>query len=426
MISFIASAVVLSVIAILFIVPSLRKKNYAFSDGYDDLNIDIAKDRLNELKIQLEAGEINQQTYQQLHDELESSLALDLSNASEQTEPVNLESNKWVSIVLAVCIPVLAVVTYYQLGDFNAATGSVVANTVIPQGENRPQITIEEAVAKLEVRMTEQPDNPEGWFMLAKTYMTMQQYQKSASAYKKVIDIVGEEPELLLRYTDAVAMTEDGSLNGKAKPYLEKLVIAMPNNPSVLWMAGTAESQQNNSAKALSYWYPLRSILQDPASLNQLNQLIQGAESALSKTEIASLKKQYLVVDDSNKSLITDQPLNKQLGIQVTVKLDPNLRSKVSPQQTVFIFAKAMQGPPMPLAAVKKTVADLPLTVQLNDAMAMMPQMKLSNFDQVKISAVISQSGQPGKQAGDLFVEISPVNVKSQNKVTLIINQLVQ
>ena len=80
----------------------------------------------------------------------------------------------------------------------------------------------------------------------------------------------------------------------------------------------------------------------------------------------------------------------------------------------------------MPLAAVRKTVADLPITVKLNDSMAMMPQMKLSNFNQVKVSAVVSKSGQPGKQPGDLFVEVSSVNVKSGEKLVLLINQVKQ
>jgi len=110
--------------------------------------------------------------------------------------------------------------------------------------------------------------------------------------------------------------------------------------------------------------------------------------------------------------------------IRVIVDLDPTLKHKASAGDTLFVFAKALQGPPMPLAAVKKTVADLPLKITLNDAMAMMPQMKLSNFENVKVSAVISKSGQPGTQAGDLFVEVFPVKVASGDEVILLINQV--
>lgn len=425
MTSFIISAVILVLMAVIFIVPTLRKKNYAFSDEYDDLNVDIAKDRLKELKVQLEAGEINQQTYQQLHDELESTLAIDLSADSQSPSNENSQSlnsnNKLLPILLAVLIPVASAALYYQLGDFAAATGTRVEATVIPAGENRPQITIEEAVVKLEQRLAEKPENPEGWFMLAKTYMTMKQYHKAVSSYEKVIEQVGEEPDVLIRYADALAMTEGGRLTGAAKPIVDKVIVLMPNNPTVLWMAGTAESQQKNFSKALTYWYKLRPMLtQDASTLAQLDQLIGGAESQLSANEVTQLKSAAPAIETN----VETKAITNAAEIIVTVELDPALKDKVSPNDTLFIFAKAMQGPPMPLAAVKKTVADLPITVRLNDAMAMMPQMKLSSFEQVKISATISKSGQPGVQPGDLFVEMSPVDVKSQKKVKLIINQV--
>jgi len=423
MISFIVSAVVLVLIAVVFIVPTLLKKNYPFSDEYDDLNVAIAKDRLKELKGQLDASEINQQTYQQLRDELESTLAEDLSNVS-QTNDGNgqymfKENKKLVPIILAVAVPIFSAAIYYQLGDFNAATGTNVAATVIPAGENRPQMTMEEAVIKLEQRLVEQPENADGWFMLAKTYMTMSQYQKAVTAYEKVINLAGEKPEVLLRYADAIAMSEGGNLTGKAKPIVDKVISMIPNNPTVLWMAGSSEVQQKNYAKALSYWYKLQPMLsQDATAQTQINELINNAETQLTADEIAQVKRAAPVAETQ----VTAG--NVKAEIVVTVELDPALKDKVSANDTLFIFAKAMQGPPMPLAAVKKTVAALPITVSLNDAMAMMPQMKLSNFEQVRISAVVSKSGQPGTQAGDLYAEVSPVNVKAQEKINLIINQM--
>ncbi len=433
MISFIVSAVVLVLLAVVFIVPTLRKKNYAFSDEYDDLNVSIAKDRLKEIKSQLDAGEITQQIYQQLHDELESSLALDLSNidSTQQSTPSDSDSSvkstsKWMPILLAICIPLFSAAIYFQLGDFAAATGTKIVQTVIPAGENRPQMTIEEAINKLEQRLVDEPNNADGWFMLGKTYMAIKQYNKSVAAYEKVLKLdsenqQAEDPEVLLRYADAIAMTEGGNLNGKARPIIDRIIVMLPNNPTALWMAGMAENQQENYSQALSFWYKLHPIVsQDAGSVAQLDTLIKGAEAQLSSAEVTQLKKA------ASFEASTTQDVNGDTAAQiiVTVKLDPALKDKVKPTDTLFVFAKAMQGPPMPLAAVKKTVAELPLTVSLNDAMAMMPQMKLSNFEQVKISAVITQSGQPGAQAGDLFVEMSPVNVKTQEKITLIINQI--
>jgi len=434
MISFIVSAVVLVLIAVIFIVPTLRKKNYAFSDEYDDLNVDIAKERLTELKAQLDAGEINQQTYQQMHDELESTLALDLSAASSLQPSPTIDSkiNKLSALLLALAIPVVAAGVYYQLGDFAAATGTRIAETVIPAGENRPQMTIEEAVVKLKERLAQEPENPDGWFMLGKTYMAMKQYENAAASYKKMLSIVGDEPQVLLRYADALAMTEGGKLTGIAKPIVEKVIALMPNDSTALWMAGSVENQQGNYAKALTFWYRLYpQLAQNAQGQSQLDVLIKGAEGQLPASEVAALKKAHLVQaapqvapQETPQATPQQQAAISAAEIIVTVELDPALKDKVKPSDTLFIFAKAMQGPPMPLAAVKKTVAALPLTVTLNDAMAMMPQMKLSSFEQVVISAVISKSGQPGAQPGDLFVNMSPVEVKSQKKISLIINQI--
>jgi len=422
MTSFILSAIVLVAVALLFVMPALLRKNQPLTDKYDDYNVAIAKDRLKELKVQRDAGEITEAVYQQMHDELESTLAIDLSN---QSTPDSAESSKEVpksklaAILVGLFVPALAVFTYVQLGDFNAATGVAVKSVEIPAGEDgRPQMTIEEAIAKLEQRLQAEPENPDGWFMLAKTYMSTQQYQKSASAYKKVLDLVGDEVQVLLGYADALAMSEGGKLTGKAKPIVDKIMKLAPNSPTVLWMAGTAESQQGNFKQALIFWYKLSPMLDaEPESQRQLNQLIQGAESQLGADLVAELKA-------AAPKPVSQQATGTKALINVMVDIDPAFKDKVNPADTLFIFAKALQGPPMPLAAVKLTADALPITVTLDDSMAMMPQMSLSKFENVKVSAVISKSGQPGAKAGDLFVEMSPVNVFSNAKVSLLINQI--
>ncbi len=418
MTAFIIIALVLTALAVLLVVPALLKKNQPITDDTDQLNVSIAKDRLKEIKQQRDAGEIDEQTFQQLHDELEATLALDLSNRSTETAEVET-SKRGVSVAAAILVPCLALVLYWQLGDFNAATGQAMKSTTIPAGESRPQMSIEEAIGKLQERLREEPDNAEGWFMLAKTFMTIQQYSQAVSAYEKTIELVGEDPQLLLRYADALAMSEGGRLTGKAKPVIDKVRQLVPDSPTVLWMAGTAESQQGNFAEALRLWYPLRSMLQsEPEALAQLEQLIGQAEAQLPAEQVAELKASMPAIVEASSDPAS------QAEIVVSVELDPALKDQVSDEDTLFIFAKAVDGPPMPLAAVKQTAAALPLTVTLNDAMAMMPQMKLSSFQQVTISAVISKSGQPGAKAGDLFTQVSPVSTSTGEKVSLLINQV--
>jgi len=431
MISFILSAAILAAIAVLIVLPAMLKKNQPFSDGYDDYNVSIAKDRLKELKQQRDAGEISEAVYQKMHDELESTLAVDLlgqqqsqSEVSESTPQQAESKNRYSPVIVAIIIPAMAVLLYSQLGDFNAASGKPGTSIVSTEGEagEQPQITMEEAIAGLEQRLAESPENAEGWFMLARSYMSMKQYVKAKDAYAKTIALVGDDPDLMLRYVDALAMSQGGRLTGEARTVLEKVAVLQPANPMVLWLSGTAESQTGNYKKALGFWYQLRPILADSATdLAQLNELISGAESQLSADELVALKKSSPVTQVSSALAETE---SAAVEIKVSVELDPALKDQVSAGDTLFIFAKALQGPPMPLAAVKQTAGALPLTIALNDALAMMPQMKLSNFQQVKVSAVISKSGQPGAQAGDLFAEVSPVNVDTKETIKLMINQV--
>ena len=205
---FIISALILIVVALFMIVPTLLKKNQPITDDYDAMNVSIAKDRLKEIRQQLDAGEITQEAYQQLHDELEANLALDLENSKTSAEAEVQENKLPVPLITAILLPVLAVVLYSQLGDFSAVTGKAAQSVEIPAGENRQQMSIEEAIAKLQLRLQQEPDNADGWYMLAKTYMTTQQYPQAAAAYKSTIDLVGDDPQLLLRYADALARYE--------------------------------------------------------------------------------------------------------------------------------------------------------------------------------------------------------------------------
>lgn len=426
MISFILSVIALVVLALLFVVPVLLRKNQPMTEDFDDYNVAIARDRLKELKQQRDDGEISDEVYQQLHDELEATLAIDLdANRDAESAKVSgkVARNRFIPALMVVAVPLVAVLIYAQIGNFDAAIGKLAANTPIPAGEGRGEMTIAEAVAKLEQRLQEQPDNADGWFMLARTYMRLQQYQKSAEAYEKLIALVGEnEMQVMLGYADALAMNEGGQLTGSALPIVKKVQVMDPHNPTVLWMVGTAESQQGNFRQALTYWYELRPMLgNEPQALAQLNQLIRGVEKQLGDDLVAELKAE---LPQPAEQTATEADSGPPAEITITVDLDPQLRDKVEPEDTLFIYAKAVDGPPMPLAALKLTAAELPALVTLNDSMAMMPEMRLSKFQMVNVTAVISKSSRPGIQPGDLYVEYGPVNVFDREHVSLLIEKL--
>jgi cytochrome c-type biogenesis protein CcmH len=108
-------------------------------------------------------------------------------------------------------------------------------------------------------------------------------------------------------------------------------------------------------------------------------------------------------------------------AIDVSVSLSDEAAASVSPDSAVFIYARASDGPPMPLAVSRVTVQDLPLTVTLDDTMAMIPTMKLSTFPSVSIGARVSPSGNPIAQSGDWYVEQENIRVDEAGKISLTI-----
>ncbi len=114
-------------------------------------------------------------------------------------------------------------------------------------------------------------------------------------------------------------------------------------------------------------------------------------------------------------------------AVDVTVDISPNLKGSTTPSQAVFIFAKATRGPKAPLAAVKVSVADLPATVRLDDSKALVPMLRISNFNEVVISARVSKSGGARKQSGDLEGVSKAIKTDGKSKpVHLIINSVVR
>jgi cytochrome c-type biogenesis protein CcmH len=182
-----------------------------------------------------------------------------------------------------------------------------------------------------------------------------------------------------------------------------------PDNMTALWLGGMAKAQQGDTVTAKKLWKKLDALL-PPGSDAQ--QEIQGL---LAKIESESPQA-------AAQPEATQQANVPGLAIDVHVSLAPELQKSTSPGDTVFIYAQALSGPKMPLAIVRKQVSDLPLTVSLNDTMAMMPNMKLSNFANVKLLARVSKSGNAISQPGDLIGVIEQVALADKKNHTIVIN----
>jgi cytochrome c-type biogenesis protein CcmH len=421
------------VAALALLAPTLLKRLSDRGDDTETLNVAIARDRLNDLVKEKQAGELSDEEFAQARADLELALAQDLGSIAG-TAGSSSAGGRGALVFAVLLIPLMTIPLYFHIGSPQLITnppGSQAATNHSTQ--NLPPIT--ELAEQLRQRMEENPDNAEGWFLLGRTYMRMQNYAQAAQAYEQVVRLVPDEPAGLLSLADATIMRDGMRTGPEALALLEKALSIDPDNVTALWLLGNAAFDNGAVAGALSYWqraYPL--LANEPQMQAQLGERISNAGGelpALAPTA-ADLPAIMPTADTPTApaaapAAAPSSPEAAEGGIRVQVALAPALLEQAAPTDTVFVLARAESGPPMPLAVARHQVADLPLDVTLTDAMAMMPAMKLSAFPRVKVTAKVSKSGGAATQTGDLLAASQVVDSASPpDSVQLLIDQVAE
>ena len=260
-------------------------------------------------------------------------------------------------------------------------------------------IRSEAALQELEAKMVKLPENPDGWMTLARSYTELQRYDDAVRAYEHLVKLVPNESQLWTNYADAMAMKNGQSLKGEPTKFLAKALELDPENTTALALAGSAGMERGDYVAAITHWQKLVSLL--PVDYQDIQMIHDGINQA----------REYLSQQQGGKEMLARIPALAQpvkavadpaLAITGKVSLSPALLAKASPDDYVFILARAAEGPKMPLAVIRKQVKDLPMVFTLDDSMAMQPQMKLSGFDKVVVLARVSKTGTPMAQPGDL------------------------
>lgn len=437
----------LVVIAVLWLAPALLREHHLAELDRKQQNVSIAKERLDEIAAEHASGAMTDDLYEQSKAELEASLVDDIQQ--QQDGGISLASTdskiygRNALIAIVVLIPAGAIAMYQYLGspqyiDFaGASAGSSSSSSHAAAGA--PPATMEELITRLRERLASNPEDGEGWFLLAKSYMAQEDYAGALEAFEKTHEIIGDHPAILLGMADASAMLKDGNLIGKSSEYIDKALQIEPDNSTGLWLGGMASQQNGRFQQAVDRWSQLIPRLgNDPTALQQVQSLIDNAVAEASQNGIDVVVKQIestaALPSINNPDSIAVKPAqNPETGsagqapaIKAWISIDASVQNRVSPDDVVFVFAKASSGPPMPLAAYKTTVSDLPMEVTLDDSMAMMPQMKLSAFEEVVVSARVSRSGQPRAMPGDISSELITVQLDGIVGVELNIVETVQ
>lgn len=389
----------LLLIALALLIPALLKNQLLVDeDHHQQRNIKIARQRLSELNQQLQDGVLSQALFDEQYAELQLMLNDDLeSTAIVQTQP---QQGRWIIPMLAVLLPTLSLLIYLMLGETNALRKAELQET-----ETKAAANVINMVEKLQQRLKQQPDDIQGWRMLGRSYTYLQQYQKAADVFAELYRRQPDDLDVMLQYANNLAMARGGSMAGEPAELISLVLQRAPDNANALWLGGMAKAEEGSYAEAKQYWQKLVSLLpKDSESLPQIKQMLLALDAEQAKNNSAT----------------------PSVDINVQVDIEPALKAKMQPDTTVFIYAQAANGPKMPLAIVRKKLADLPLKVVLNDSMAMQKTTRLGEHQQLRVMARVSQSGQAMPTAGDLIGSVE-FSQPFQNQVAhVLINQEVK
>lgn len=285
--------------------------------------------------------------------------------------------------------------------------------------------SVEEMAEILEKKLEQDPKNPNGWYTLGRTYMSLKQYDKAVAALKRLRELVGDDETVLITLADAMTMSRQGRMAGEPFELIKQALKLKPNDPTALWLAGLGYEETGDTKTAIKLWKQLMPLVaSEPTSLHQVQSLIAAAERKIGIEPTVEVGKPIAMPAPIAKTTSPQPGSNTAASITVTVKLTDENKSKVSPTDFVLVYARAANGPRMPLAIVRKQVKDLPITIELDDSMAMQPAMKLSNFPEVNIVARISKLGQAMPQSGDIQGQFGPVTVQGAKPVTVVIDKV--
>lgn len=434
MIDFWALSALLVVLASGFVFyPLLKRKELASVPDRRTQNIDAFKHRLAEVESEKKAGNLTDEQFQQLKTELEASLITDVDGlehdaiAQQTTKTASLNAKILVGLIV-ICLPLMSYSLYVKWGALDGVEQLREWGNSVPEVDSgMPQENIEELLATLRDKLEKSPDNADGWFMLARSSMNLEKYDEASYAFLRMAEILDKQQEdssaIYGLAAQALFFAEGAQMTPKVKEILDKAFAINPDETNSLGLLGIDAYESGRFEDAIKYWSRILDVQPENPSRDAIVAGINKAKVALG-LPVKTIPPRYDVASNDDAVSGSDGTLTE--GVKVLVELDSSLAGKVAPNDIIFIVAKAVNGSPMPLAASRQTVADLPILVTLNDAMAMGPMAKISSAKEVTIVARVSKSGQPMAQKGDLEGIVSPVKVGAGEVVRVLISEEVK
>ena len=389
------SGLLLLVALAFLLIPVLRGGREHAVEDRTALNVVLYQERVAELTAQQAAGALSAQQLEA--GKIEAGREL-LADTQGRSTPPTANLGRAIPLMAALAVPALGLLLYLNWG------GS--AQVELARAYESAPRTLDEMVVRLEQTVQVQPDAGEAWYFLGRAYMGKQRYSDAVKAFEKSAELADRPAEVLGQLAQARFFAGDRQWTAEIQNLTDEALKTDPQEGTSLGLLGIGAFEAGRYAEAIAYWQRLTAAL--------------SADDAARAPIESGIERAKALLVEAGGTLPAPVVVASPAALNVRVELAPALRDKVQPGDTLFVFAKAASGPPMPLAVKRLTVADLPVEVSLSDADAMMPQLKISSFPQIQLMARISRAG--NATAGEWVGQSAPVANDEPSQQTILID----
>ena len=366
-----------------------------------EVNLAILREQALQLADEHAAGLLSDAAYEAARMELARRTLAESPDAERPARSPETPRSRRTAVLISALVPVLALGLYARLGSTEAldSTGATAASA---PGADVTMAQVEAMVSAMAARLDNpapgQAEDPVAWDMLARSLAALQRYADADRAYARAIALAPGNAQLLADRADLLVLLQDRRSAGEPTRLIEAALKIDPDNLKALALAGSAAFERQDFDAALKHWSRARARATPGSDFaNGLDRSIEAARSSAGAgaPPVKTAARQAPAAASAGTSAAA--------GISGTVSIAPALRARVQPGDTLFVFARAAQGPRMPLAILRLPAGNWPASFQLDDSLAMSPELKLSGFEQVVVQARVSRSGQALPQPGDLI-----------------------
>lgn len=440
----------------LLVYPILRVRQ-ASTIAYKESNVNINDEKIKELDLDLKEGRIDQLFYKAAREELDRELLIDVPAESRETAALHYtgtaKRHPALALMITIFVPALVLFLYLQLGMHSASDEAFIASQKRPpavsdSAKQAPSMSMEKLTEQLAARIEKNGGTAQDWMMLARAHKYLGQYPLAEKSFVVALQHDENNVQLMLELAEVMAMNNNRQFNAASRELVLKAYTLEPNNANVLWFTGVAEYQSGNYQLAIDRLTALLSMAPGEENVKKSAvAMITDSHQKLIATgkempELEALLGITTMTDAGEPEAGMSQAASPAVrpasvaptaasataatgsttSLSVTVNVSEEVRKKFNANDAIFVYAKAKQGPKMPLAAQRMTLSELPATVLLDDSMAMMAGMNLSAFEQLVVSARVTKSGAAIAQSGDYIGSVDFENKKTPASIDIVID----